>query len=97
MITCNLTDSNLYQHIRTICGSPRLPYFYVNFQLFVGHVKTDINLPIIRQGLVTDSSGQDIPAELVTMFHGQNTVDHVWNMVDNGLTLFSDHVILTLF
>ena len=22
------------------------------------------------------------PAELVAMFHGQNTVDHVWNMVD---------------
>ena len=37
------------------------------------------------------------PAELVTMFHGQNVVDHVWNMVVNGLTTFSDHVYLTLF
>ena len=37
------------------------------------------------------------PAELVTMFHGQNTVDHVWNMVDTVFWPCYFDLVLTVF
>ena len=38
----------------------------------------------------------NIPAELVTLLHGQTMVDHVSNMVDSILTMVFDPV-LTMF
>ena len=34
------------------------------------------------------------PTQLVTMFHGQNMVDYVWNMIDYGLTPLPNWIIV---